>query len=122
MNNGFFEEEDFKKKSAIIMMIIVLVAGSLIFCSCSTSKQASVVSIRLDGTKSYDPDGYIVKWLWRQISGPEVIIKNISSDTTIAVINKEASYTFELKVTDDKGATGKDTVTVEYTKNSHAFF
>lgn len=93
-----------------------------LFCSCTTSKQTAVVSIRLDGSKSYDLDGYIAKWSWRQLAGPAVVIKNKSSDTTRAGVDKEASYTFELMVTDDKGAIAKDTVTVEYKKNSPAFF
>ncbi len=80
------------------------------------------MSIRLDGSKSYDPDGYITKWSWRQLSGPTVNIKNKWSDTTRAGVDKEATYTFELMVTDEKGAIGKDTVTVEYKKTSPAFF
>lgn len=99
--------------------IIILIS---LFCSCTTSKQ-SIVSIRLDGLKSYDPDGYIAKWSWRQLTGPTVIIKNRLSDTTRAeATDKEVSYTFELTVTDDKGATGKDTVIINYKKESPGFF
>lgn len=121
MKNVFFEPDDLKSTLAFVYMIIVVIAAVLIFCSCTTTEKTAV--IRLDGSKSYDPDGYIAKWSWRQLSGPAVIIRNRLSDTTRAnTSNKEVSYSFELTVTDNKGATDKDTVTVEYKKASPVFY
>jgi hypothetical protein len=98
-------------------LLIILVFAS----SCTTTEKTAV--IRLDGSKSYDPDGYISKWSWRQLSGPAVIIRNRLSDTTTAnASDKEVSYSFELTVTDNQGAVDKDTVTIGYKKKSPKLF
>ena len=103
-------------------MIIVVFIAVFILCSCTASKKTTVTKIELDGSKSYDPDGNIVSWLWRQLSGPALMIKNKASQKTEAIVNKEAIYSFELTVTDNRGGIGKDTATVEYKKQTSRFF
>jgi hypothetical protein len=60
-----------------------------------------------------DPDGSIVSKEWRKISGPSsyVILDPTEFTTTIKSLEL-GTYSFELTVTDDQGATGKDTVSV----------
>ena len=73
---------------------------------------APVDSVTLNGSGT-DVDGSIVGYLWNQISGPSV--STISSgNTAIANISNliEGTYAFELTVTDNSGAKGKDTVSV----------
>jgi major membrane immunogen (membrane-anchored lipoprotein) len=75
-------------------------------------------SVTLSG-RGNDSDGTITSYLWTKISGPTATIANPSSETTNVTGLLEGTYQFELKVTDDKGATGKDTVniTVNAAKN-----
>jgi PKD domain len=74
--------------------------------------------VTLNGSKSKDPDGTIISYLWKQIGGPIVTLnaantpiarftapKNISSDTDMifgltVIDNKNASNTASVKVTD----------------------
>ena len=64
----------------------------------------------LDGMRSNDADGRIIAISWRQVSGPSTL--RIASPTSYKsyVVGdfKPGVYTFELSVTDDKGASGAD--------------
>jgi hypothetical protein len=67
----------------------------------------------LDGSGSADPDGVLVAFNWRLVSGPIFpVIANPSSRQTAVTNLVEGIYIFELKVTDDRGATAKDIVQV----------
>jgi hypothetical protein len=69
-------------------------------------------SLILSGTGS-DADGTIASYSWTKVSGPSTFSIGNSSASTVNISNLVAgSYQFELKVTDDKGAIGKDTVQV----------
>ena len=70
-------------------------------------------SILLDGRTSSDPDGSISSYLWTKISGPVSfnIIKKTDSITKVRSL-VAGIYLFELKVTDNLGAVGRDTVDV----------
>jgi len=67
----------------------------------------------LNGSGSFDPDGTIVSYAWRQISGPSTanILQPNSSTTGIQQL-VTGDYLFELTVTDNSGAIAKDTVKV----------
>jgi chitodextrinase len=70
-------------------------------------------SVILNGSASYDPDGTIVSYSWVLVSGlGSVIISN--SNQVIAGVSglTPGSYTFQLTVTDNSGATSNDSVTV----------
>lgn len=98
----------------------------LFFCSCTTSKKAIIEntsgSILLDGSKSYDPDGFIVNWGWRQIAGPAASLVNTNKEKAGALVKQEAWYSFELTVTDNYGAQAKDTTTIKFKKEPPKFF
>ena len=68
-------------------------------------------SVSLSGSGS-DSDGLVASYLWRQIAGTTVTIANSSSAAATVKGLIQGSYQFELTVTDDKGATGKDTMKV----------
>jgi hypothetical protein len=59
-----------------------------------------------------DVDGTIIAYSWRQIYGP--VDKLTSTNTAITVLDNlvKGNYKFELTVTDNKGAIGKDSVNV----------
>jgi hypothetical protein len=77
-------------------------------------------SISLDGSASNDPDGKITHWLWTKISGPSFAnIADKSSAKTIARNLVTGVYQFELKVTDDKGLSAKDTLMVTVSSGNH---
>jgi len=60
-----------------------------------------------------DNDGHVVGYVWSQVSGPNTafIATNGSSSTNIRSL-VAGVYVFQLLVTDDKGASGIDTVSV----------
>ncbi len=60
-----------------------------------------------------DPDGTITAYQWTKIAGPSSFnIVNASQAQTLIDNLEEGVYQFELRVTDNQGATGRDTVTV----------
>jgi len=70
-------------------------------------------SITLDGSNSFDPDGYIVDYSWNKASGPGAVTITNANTVTPTVFGLQAGqYTFQLTVTDNSGATGTDQVTI----------
>ncbi|RPD51970.1 PKD domain-containing protein [Paracnuella aquatica] len=68
---------------------------------------------QLDGSESFDPDGMIGTYSWKKISGPPLFKLNHADAPNVMVSEMvEGVYVFELEVTDDGGATGKDSRTV----------
>ncbi|MDE3185536.1 MAG: T9SS type A sorting domain-containing protein, partial [Bacteroidota bacterium] len=69
-------------------------------------------SVNLVGTGS-DQDGTIKSYLWKQLSGPSFTsISNAGSSSTSVTGLIGGTYEYQLTVTDDQGAEGKDTVSV----------
>lgn len=67
----------------------------------------------LDGSGSSDPDGTISSYQWSQVSGPNTATFSAATAKSTAVNNLIAgTYSFQLKVTDNVGATATSTVTV----------
>ncbi len=70
-------------------------------------------SVLLDGSASSDPDGTITAYSWTKIAGPSSFnIVNASAVKTVVKNLIAGTYQIELKVTDDKGASAKDTVQI----------
>src|SRR5258705_1834845 len=96
---------------------------SLINCSVPTNQSPTVNagldktitlpvnSVSLTGTAS-DPDGSIASYAWTKVSGSGGTIASPSAATTSITGLTAGSYVFSLKVTDNKGATATDNVTV----------
>lgn len=73
--------------------------------------------VTLDGGASSDPDGRIVAWQWRQTGGPAVRLRRGESPQALFTAprvgaGQSVALVFELTVTDDDGAQGRDAVTV----------
>uniref|UniRef100_UPI0012641436 PKD domain-containing protein n=1 Tax=Agriterribacter humi TaxID=1104781 RepID=UPI0012641436 len=70
-------------------------------------------SVALDGSNSTAPAGSITSYQWSKLSGPsdENIINPSGVSTTVNGLTK-GIYQFELKVTDNNGATSSATVTI----------
>jgi Secretion system C-terminal sorting domain/PKD domain len=74
---------------------------------------APASSVILNGSSSFDPDGTIVSYAWVMTSGQgSVILSN--SNTVMASVTglTPGTFTFQLTVTDNSGATNSDQVTV----------
>ncbi len=70
-------------------------------------------TITLDGSESNDPDGTIVSYAWSQTAGNSVTLS--ATDQAVVTFTSAdvvSEYSFELVVTDDQDAVGKDTVTI----------
>jgi hypothetical protein len=66
-------------------------------------------SIVLNGSDSYDPDGYITFYEWTKISGPDAYsIRNSKADCANISGLQQGVYTFQLMVTDNHNMTGTD--------------
>src|SRR5690606_12939646 len=68
-------------------------------------------SVTLRGTAS-DPDGSIASYRWSKVSGPSGGSTSATSATTTVTGLTEGSYVYNLKVTDNKGATASANVTI----------
>lgn len=68
-------------------------------------------SVTLIGTGT-DADGIISAYSWRKVSGPAATITSANAATTTVTQMVEGTYVFELKVTDNSGATATANVTV----------
>jgi poly(3-hydroxybutyrate) depolymerase len=78
-----------------------------------TSITAPASSAQLDGSLSYDQDGSIVSYSWKQVAGPgAAAISNTSNAITLASGLLPGQYYFELTVTDNNGAARRDTVSI----------
>ena len=79
--------------------------------------------VHLDGTKSKDPDGNIMKYSWKQIGGTAVVLNgaNTATPTFAAPFNFSTSTTlvFELTVKDSKNASGISTVKITVKPSNH---
>jgi hypothetical protein len=68
-------------------------------------------STTLTGTAS-DPDGTIASYLWTKVSGSGGTITTSNAASTTVTGLTAGSYVFNLKVTDNAGATASDNITV----------
>jgi Electron transfer DM13 len=75
-------------------------------------------SVTLSGTGT-DEDGTVASYQWTNISGPTgfTIVSPNNAETVVNNLVK-GTYQFQLKVTDNKGITGTDLVTVSVTENA----
>lgn len=113
------------------LSIIILALGAILFTNCTKEEivnnkipiaeagesrtiqlQESEGSATLTGTGA-DADGKVVAYLWSQISGPNASeIVNEGSPSTEVRKLIDGTYTYQLMVIDDGGATGVDTVSL----------
>ncbi len=69
--------------------------------------------IYLMGGGSYDVGGWVTGFSWSQVSGPNTATMTVISPSNVEVKNLVAgTYVFRLTVTDNSGATGSATMTV----------
>lgn len=60
-----------------------------------------------------DPDGTIVSYLWTKVSGPAgVTITSATSASTGLTALQAGTYVYNLRVTDNNGGNGDDTITI----------
>ena len=71
-------------------------------------------TVSLDGSASRDPDGQIAKWLWQKTGGPAGGDLSASGSAKTNAGNLQVgTYTYQLTVTDNEGATSVASINVE---------
>jgi P2-related tail formation protein len=79
-------------------------------------------AITLNGSDSYDPDGSITSYSWRQISGPGTTQFSATNTAQVTISGMIAGdYEYTLTVRDDRGATDVDTLKVSVIDNFAGF-
>ncbi len=72
-----------------------------------------VTPVNLDGSESSDPDGDVITFSWVQTGGSAVVLNNANTVTPdFDTVGAGDTYTFELTVTDDRGRSSTDSVTI----------
>lgn len=80
------------------------------------SFSAAINGVILIGNQSSDPDGGQLIFEWKLVSGPQLsLIVSPNSPLTIVTGIVSGVYIFELSVTENRGATAKDTVQITVT-------
>jgi phosphatidylserine/phosphatidylglycerophosphate/cardiolipin synthase-like enzyme len=76
-------------------------------------------NVTLDGSSSTDPDGDVLTYSWRKVTGPTITLSNSGSSKpsfiTPDVVNADITFTFELTVTDNGGLSSTSLVTLVVT-------
>jgi tetratricopeptide (TPR) repeat protein len=79
--------------------------------------------VTLDGSGGKDPDGSIVKYSWKQTSGPTVVLNGADTSTptfTAPNVSSDTVLKFSLTVKDDKGTISNNPAVVTITVKSSA--
>ena len=77
--------------------------------------------VTLDGSGSYDLDGDSLRYAWRQVDGPAVVLEAASSPRPRFTPKREGEYAFELTVSDPSGARNARSVRVNVVAQRDAF-
>jgi len=103
--------------AVLLMVIMVILSGCLFFNSAPIARfSASVLTgtaplfVSFDASNSYDPDGTIVSYHWD--FGDESTATGITTSHTFTATTIR-TFTIKLTVTDDAGATGTSTQSIE---------
>ena len=76
----------------------------------------ATTNVTLNGTNSYDPDGFVVSYRWTRVAGPgQYTIDNPNIATPYVSNLGTGVYKFELQATDNLGAVNRDTITITET-------
>jgi hypothetical protein len=79
--------------------------------SAGKDSTTSALIYNIDATASYDPDGYVANYSWKELSGPSSVMINCATCATTNISNlANGSYKLEVTVTDNIGAKTRDTV------------
>jgi hypothetical protein len=71
--------------------------------------------ITLDGSRSSAPEGETLEYEWRVVRGAAGLVNANTAMPRVQLTSNFGEYLFELTVTDSKGRTSTDAVTVTYT-------
>ncbi len=72
----------------------------------------ALTQVTLSGSASSDPDGDALTYSWTQLSGPPTTVFSAGSVQATTTLPVAGTYVFQLTVTDSRGGTATDTVTV----------
>jgi len=93
-------------------IVTVLPANQLPNASAGNDQTTTALSVNLSGSASSDPDGTIATYAWTKISGGSATIASPSAQNTAVTGLAVGTYVFRLTVTDNRGGTDTDDVSV----------
>lgn len=79
----------------------------------NTSFTTPKANIILDASCSYDPEGYVIRFFWRKVSGPTMTLTETNKPMAYASNMDVGVYTFEVRVVDPMNAFTPKTIVVE---------
>lgn len=68
--------------------------------------------VLLNATASSDPDGYITKYVWSKVSGPNADLWTYKKGQSYTAHLVKGTYVFKVVITDNKGKTAMDDIVV----------
>ncbi|MFT3979377.1 MAG: PKD domain-containing protein [Ferruginibacter sp.] len=103
---------DNKGATAKDSMLLIVNALPVANAGSNTSITLPTSTVTLSGAASSDADGTIVSYSWQKVAGGSVSIATAGAAQTTISFTTAGNYTFELTVTDNRGASSKDSVDV----------
>src|SRR4030095_11527836 len=71
------------------------------------------LTVNIDASTSYDVDGFVSGYNWRQLAGPSTVLIACATCATTNITNlANGTFRMEVEVTDNLGAKTKDTVQI----------
>lgn len=75
-----------------------------------TTPKANII---LDASCSYDPEGYVLRFFWRKVSGPAMLLTETNKPMAYASNMGVGIYTFEVRVVDAMNTFAAKTIVVQ---------
>ncbi|WP_167619089.1 T9SS type A sorting domain-containing protein [Maribellus sediminis] len=98
----------------VIVKVLNVVSGPVTNAGSESIEVNEMTTVNLDGSKSFDPDGEAIIWLW-ELSEPEIQLSNSNAANaffTAPEVNADTTIYAYLTITNTSGYSSRDTVQI----------